>query len=64
MPNSSGITVSVDYFGPLPLTPRGNAYILLFTDRFRHRADMFAVPAAQFMATGTADILIDKYITL
>jgi len=64
LPNSPGITVSVDYFGPLPLTPRGNAYILLFTDRFSRRADMFAVSAAQFTAAGTADVFIDKYITL
>ena len=64
MPNSPGITVSVDFFGPLPLTPRGNACILLFTDRFSRRADIFAVSAAQFTAAGTADIFIDKYITL
>ena len=64
LPNSPGITVSVDYFGPLPLTPRGNLYILLFTDRFSRRADMYAVTAANFTAAGTADILIDQYITL
>ena len=64
LPNGPGITVSVDYFGPLPLTPRGNVHILLFTDRFSRRADMFAVSAAQFTAAGTADIFIDKYITL
>ena len=34
LPEGSGIAVSVDYFDPLPVTPRGNAYILLFTDRF------------------------------
>ena len=26
LPNGPGILVNVDYFGPLPLTPRGNAY--------------------------------------
>ena len=63
-PNSPGITVSVDYFGPLPLTPRGNLYILILTNRFSRRADMFAVTAAQFTTTGTADILfIDQCIT-
>ena len=57
LPNGPGETVSVDYFGPLPLTPRGNTYILLFTDRFSRRADMYAVTAAEFTAEGTADIL-------
>ena len=34
MPLSEGpdIAISVDYFGSLPVTPRGNAYILLITD--------------------------------
>ena len=64
LPNSPRITVSVDYFGPLSLTPRGNAYIPLFTDHFSRRADMFSVSAAQFTAAGAADIFIDKYITL
>ena len=27
LPNGPGILFSVDYFGPLPITPRGNAYI-------------------------------------
>ena len=34
LPNSSGVAVSVDYFGPLPITARGNSYILLFTENF------------------------------
>ena len=42
LPNGPGISVSVDYFGPLPITARGNSCILLFTDRFSRRADMFA----------------------
>ena len=32
--NSPGISVGIDYFGPLPVTARGNSYILLFTDCF------------------------------
>eukprot|EP00752_Nemacystus_decipiens_P015617 g13940.t1 len=57
---SLGLTeATYDYFGPLPLTPRGNRYILLFTDRFSRRADMFPVTQAQFTAEGTADILTD-----
>ena len=62
--NSPGISVSVDYFGPLPITARGNSYILLFTDRFSRRANMFAVTAAEFTAEGTANILVNRFIPL
>ena len=41
LPKSPGIAISVDYFGPLPVMPRGNTYILLITDRFSRRTDMF-----------------------
>ena len=34
LPEGPGVAVSVDYFAPLPVTPRCNAYMLLFTDRF------------------------------
>lgn len=30
LPNGPGVTVSVDYYGPLPITPRGSVYILIF----------------------------------
>ena len=64
LPNSPGISVSLDYFGPLPITARGNSYILLFTDRFSRRADMFAVTVAEFTAEGTANILVNRFIPL
>ena len=64
LPEGPGIAVSVDYFGPLPVTPRGNTFILLFTDRFSLRADMFPVTAAEFTAEGTANILVNQYIPL
>ena len=64
LPPGPGIAVSVDYFGPSPVTPRGNTYILLFTDRFSRRADMFAVTAAEFAAESTTNILIHQYILL
>ena len=64
LPEGPGIVVSVDYFGLIPVTPRGNTYILLFTDRFSHRADMYTVTAAEFTAEGTANILINRYIPL
>ena len=64
LPEGPGIAVSVDYFDPLPITPRGNTYILLFTDRFSRRADMFPITAAEFTAEGTANILVIRYIPL
>ena len=64
LPNGPGILVSVDYFGPLPSTPRGKSHIPLFTDRFSHRADMYATTEAEFTAFGTADNLVDRYIPL
>ena len=39
----SGIAIRVDYFAPVPVKPRGKTYMLLFTDRFSRRADVFAV---------------------
>ena len=50
LPEEPDIAVSVDYFGPLPLTPRVNNYILPFTDRFSRRTDMYAVTAAVYHA--------------
>ena len=50
LPEGPGAANSVDYFGPIPVTPRGNTYILLITDRFNRRADMFPVTAAEFTA--------------
>ena len=61
LPEGPGIVVSVDYFGPLPVTPRGNTYILLFTDRFSRRADKYAVTAAEFTAEGTTNIRINQH---
>ena len=64
LPNGPGIAVSVNYFGPLPVTPRGNTYIPIFVDRFNRRADIFAVTAAEFAAEGTANVLINQHIPL
>ena len=62
LPQGLGIAISVDYFGSLPVTPRGNTYILLITDWFSRRADMFAVTAAEFTAEGAANVLVNQYI--
>ena len=64
LPTGPGIAVSVDCFGPLSTTPRGNAYISLLTDRFSRRADMYAVTAANYTAEGTANVLVDRFIPL
>ena len=64
LPEGPGIAISVDYFGPLPVTRRGNTYILLITARFRRRTDMFAITAAEFTVEGTANILVNRYIPL
>ena len=64
LPEGPGIAVNVDNLGPLPVMPRGNTDILIFTDRFGRRADMFTVTAAEFIAEGTANILISQYIPL
>ena len=59
LPEGPDIAISVDYFGPLPVTPRGNTYILLITDRLSRRADMFAVTTTESTAEGTANILVN-----
>ena len=64
LPEGPDVAVSVDYFGPLPVPPRGNTYILLFTDRFSRRADMLPITAAEFTAEGTANILMNQRIPM
>ena len=64
LPEGPGVAVYFDYFGPLPVTPRGNTYIMLFTDRFRRRADMVPATAAEFATEVTANILVNQYIPL
>ena len=64
LPEGPSVVGGVDYFGPFPVTPRGKTYILLFTDRFSRRADMFPVTTADFTAEGTANILVNQYIPL
>ncbi|CAB1116210.1 unnamed protein product [Ectocarpus sp. CCAP 1310/34] len=63
LPQGPGTVVGVDFFGPLPVTAKGNSYILLSTDRFSRRADMVAVTAAEFTARGTAHIFVNQYMT-
>ena len=37
LPEGPGVAISVGYFSPLPVTPRGTTHVLLFTDRFSCR---------------------------
>ena len=53
---SSASTIS----GPYPSRLGGNVYILIFTDRFSHRADIFATSEAELTASGMADILVGR----
>ena len=62
LPEGPGIAVSVDYFAPLQVTPRGNTYFLLFTDDFSNRADMYAVTATNFTAEGTVNSPTNRYV--
>ena len=36
--------VAMDYLGPLPITPRGNRYILVLTDHFSRYVEVIPVP--------------------
>ena len=63
-PSGAGHCGKRGLLGPLPVTPRGNTYMLFFTDRFSRRTDMFVVTAAKFTAKGTANILGNRYIPL
>ena len=59
-----GIAISVNYVVPLRATSRGHTYVLLFTDRLRRRADMFAVTAVTFTDDVTANIFLNRHIPL
>lgn len=63
LPLSSGssVGVSIGYFRPLPVTPRGNAYALLFTVRSCQSAGMHAVAAVKFKHREALD---DMYVLL
>ena len=52
--------LATDILGPLPLTPRGNRYILLVTDYFTKWVEIFAVPD-QTAAT-CAEVILNEVI--
>lgn len=51
-----GDCISTDYLGPLPVTDRGNRYILLFTDHFTKNVEIIPVPNM------TAEVCADKLL--
>ena len=50
----------MDIFGPLPLSPKGNKYILLITDLFSNYPEGVSIPDKS--AETVADVLITKFI--
>ena len=64
LPSGPGQIVSVDYFGPLPMTQNGNKHILLYTDRFSRHIAAYAVTQDERAAEGTAQIFVEKYVSL
>ena len=62
-PEGPGIAVSVDYVGPLPVTHRGNTYIL-FLLIVSAAEPACAVTYAESTAQDTANVLINRYIPL
>ena len=64
LPEGPGNVVGIEYFDPLPVTPRGNTYVRFFTDHFSRRAYMHTVTADDFTAKSTANIIINRYTPL
>jgi len=52
--------IATDILGPLPITPRGNRYILTVTDYFTKWVEIFAVPDQT--ATTCAEIILNEII--
>ena len=59
-PTAREYSSTLTTFGPQSITARG----LPFTNRFTRRADMFAVTAAEFTAEATANLLMNRFISL
>jgi len=51
--------VSVDLVGPMPLTPRGNSWILVLTDHFTRWANALAIPDA---SAPTVARVLDQHV--
>jgi len=51
--------VAVDLVGPMPLTHRGNSWILVLTDHFTRWADALAIPDA---SAPTVARVLDQHV--
>lgn len=58
--NWASEVVAIYFFGPLPLTPRGNQVILVIIDHFTRWPEAVPLPAAS--AAGTAEALLRVWI--
>ena len=56
-----GHCVATDYLGPLPVTDRGNRYILLLTDHFTKYVEILAVP--NMTAEVCAARILNEYVS-
>ena len=56
-----GACVATDYLGPLPVTDRGNRYILLLTDHFTKYVEILAVP--NMTAEVCAARILNEYVS-
>lgn len=56
-----GDCVATDYLGPLPVTDRGNRYILLFTDHFTENVEI--IPVSDMTAEVCAVKLLNEVVT-
>ena len=68
LPSGPDQIVSVEYFGPLPITLNGNKHILLlivlYTDRFSRHIAAYAVTQDERTSGRTARIFVEQYIPL
>ena len=56
-----GDCIATDYIGPLPVTERGNRYILVFTDHFSKNVEV--IPVCDMTAEVYADKLLNEIIS-
>lgn len=64
LPKRPDVSISVDYVGAFLIKAGGNSVILFFIDHFGRHADTYVVIAAEFPAEGTANILVNRFVSL
>ena len=52
--------LAMDILGPLPLTPRGNKFVLVVTDYFTKWTESYAIPSQE--ATTVAEKLVSEFV--